>query len=75
MIITFLFNLFVTAQVSDSGKFMVQATNIGGEAKSIADCAVVEASPEMMQDSAVKTILYESTPSEFKAEVSFHLHA
>lgn len=54
---------------------MIQATNIGGEAKSIADCAVVEALPEMMQDTSVKTILYETTPSEFKAEVSFHLNA
>ncbi|XP_046807759.1 uncharacterized protein LOC111679299 isoform X8 [Lucilia cuprina] len=53
-------------QVSDSGKYMVKATNAGGEAKSIADCAVLEPTPERMQE-VVKTIVYE-TPSEFKSE-------
>ncbi|KAM7355886.1 zormin isoform 2-T2 [Cochliomyia hominivorax] len=53
-------------QVSDSGKYMVKATNAGGEAKSIADCAILEPTPERMQE-VVKTIVYE-TPSEFKSE-------
>ena len=51
---------------------MVKATNAGGEAKSIADCAVLEPTPERMQE-VVKTIVYE-TPSEFKSEVSFHVN-
>lgn len=54
---------------------MVRATNAGGEAKSIADCAVLEPSPERMQE-VVKTIVYETKPaaaSEFKTEVSVHV--
>ncbi|XP_030372942.1 uncharacterized protein LOC115622947 isoform X4 [Scaptodrosophila lebanonensis] len=54
------------AQTTDSGKYMVKATNAGGEAKSIADCAILEPSPERMQE-VVKTIVYE-TPGEFKTE-------
>ncbi|XP_067644771.1 uncharacterized protein zormin isoform X1 [Eurosta solidaginis] len=34
---------------NDSGKYMVKATNAGGEAKSIADCAILEPSPERQQ--------------------------
>ncbi|KAI8039392.1 hypothetical protein M5D96_008116 [Drosophila gunungcola] len=61
------------AQSSDSGKYMVRATNAGGEAKSIADCAILEPSPERMQE-VVKTIVYETGPavapsSDFKTEV------
>ncbi|XP_015043414.2 titin-like isoform X8 [Drosophila pseudoobscura] len=61
------------AQTSDSGKYMVRATNAGGEAKSIADCAILEPSPERLQE-VVKTIVYETTPtattalSDFKTE-------
>ncbi|XP_018789904.1 PREDICTED: titin homolog isoform X6 [Bactrocera latifrons] len=53
-------------QSSDSGKYMVKATNAGGEAKSIADCAILEPSPERLQE-VVKTIVYE-TPAELKTE-------
>ncbi|XP_062127950.1 titin isoform X1 [Drosophila sulfurigaster albostrigata] len=61
------------AKTSDSGKYMVKATNAGGEAKSIADCAILEPSPERMQE-VVKTIVYETTPatSEFKTENQFN---
>ncbi|XP_039488858.1 uncharacterized protein LOC120450111 isoform X5 [Drosophila santomea] len=59
------------AQTTDSGKYMVRATNAGGEAKSIADCAILEPSPERLQE-VVKTIVYETGPvapaSEFKTE-------
>ncbi|XP_064552468.1 uncharacterized protein LOC135438178 isoform X18 [Drosophila montana] len=55
------------AQTTDSGKYMVRATNAGGEAKSIADCAILEPSPERMQE-VVKTIIYEAPASEFKTE-------
>ncbi|XP_030372939.1 uncharacterized protein LOC115622947 isoform X1 [Scaptodrosophila lebanonensis] len=58
------------AQTTDSGKYMVKATNAGGEAKSIADCAILEPSPERMQE-VVKTIVYE-TPGEFKTETNFN---
>lgn len=51
---------------------MVRATNAGGEAKSIADCAILEPSPERMQE-VVKTIVYETPASEFKTEVSLHV--
>ncbi|XP_020714421.1 titin homolog isoform X4 [Ceratitis capitata] len=51
---------------SDSGKYMVKATNAGGEAKSIADCAILEPSPERLQE-VVKTIVYE-TPKDLKTE-------
>ncbi|XP_069967904.1 uncharacterized protein zormin isoform X6 [Bactrocera oleae] len=53
-------------QYSDSGKYMVKATNAGGEAKSIADCAILEPSPERLQE-VVKTIVYE-TPVDLKTE-------
>ncbi|XP_020814330.1 muscle M-line assembly protein unc-89 isoform X5 [Drosophila serrata] len=62
------------AQTTDSGKYMVRATNAGGEAKSIADCAILEPSPERMQE-VVKTIVYETGPvqqipsSDFKTEI------
>ncbi|XP_017464232.1 PREDICTED: myosin-binding protein C, slow-type-like [Rhagoletis zephyria] len=58
---------------SDSGKYMVKATNAGGEAKSIADCAILEPTPERLQE-VVKTILYE-TPTNLKTEVSLHVHS
>lgn len=52
---------------------MVKATNAGGEAKSIADCAILEPSPERLQE-VVKTIVYE-TPVDLKTEVSLHVHS
>ncbi|XP_073838140.1 zormin isoform X4 [Musca autumnalis] len=53
-------------QISDSGKYMVKATNAAGEAKSIADCAVLEPTPERMQE-VVKTVVYER-PDAFTTE-------
>ncbi|XP_017860663.1 PREDICTED: muscle M-line assembly protein unc-89 [Drosophila arizonae] len=61
------------AQTTDSGKYMVRATNAGGEAKSIADCAILEPSPERMQE-VVKTIVYEAPASEFKTENQSHFN-
>ncbi|XP_075160110.1 zormin isoform X5 [Haematobia irritans] len=54
------------AQISDSGKYMVKATNAAGEAKSIADCAVLEPTPERMQE-VVKTVVFER-PDAFTTE-------
>ena len=64
---------YFAGQPSDSGKFMVKATNAGGEAKSIADCAILEPSPERMQE-VVKTIVYDKPPpAEYKTEVSLNV--
>lgn len=60
-----------SGQISDSGKYMVKATNAAGEAKSIADCAVLEPTPERMQE-VVKTVVYER-PDAFTTEVSLKL--
>uniref|UniRef100_A0A1I8PBC8 Ig-like domain-containing protein n=1 Tax=Stomoxys calcitrans TaxID=35570 RepID=A0A1I8PBC8_STOCA len=54
------------ALISDSGKYMVKATNAAGEAKSIADCAVLEPTPERMQE-VVKTVVFER-PDAFTTE-------
>ncbi|XP_037901175.1 titin isoform X13 [Glossina fuscipes] len=53
-------------QIGDSGKYMVKATNAGGEAKSIADCAILEPTTERAQEVA-KTIDHK-TATEFKTE-------
>uniref|UniRef100_A0A1A9W7E8 Ig-like domain-containing protein n=1 Tax=Glossina brevipalpis TaxID=37001 RepID=A0A1A9W7E8_9MUSC len=53
-------------QIGDSGKYMVKAINAGGEAKSIADCAVLESTAERAQEVA-KTIDHK-TSTEFKTE-------
>lgn len=46
------------ADLSDSGRFMVKATNSGGEAQSIADIAVYEPTPDTMVE-VVKTLVFE----------------
>lgn len=50
---------------------MIKATNAAGEAKSIADCAILEPTPERMQE-VVKTVVYER-PDAFTTEVSLKL--
>lgn len=51
--------LFFLVQVHDAGKYMVRATNAGGEAQSIADFAVIEPTPERMVE-VVKTVVFEN---------------
>lgn len=62
----------MSGQIGDSGKYMVKATNAGGEAKSIADCAILEPTTERAQEVA-KTIDHK-TATEFKTEVSLHVY-
>ena len=46
-------------QIQDAGKYMVRATNAGGEAQSIADFAVIEPTPERMVE-VIKTVVFEN---------------
>lgn len=46
------------ADVTHTGKYMVRATNAGGEAQSIADIAVYEPTPDTMVE-VVKTVVFE----------------
>ncbi|XP_039306302.1 uncharacterized protein LOC105193639 isoform X2 [Solenopsis invicta] len=47
------------AKEEDAGKYMVRATNTGGEAQSIADIAVFEPEPDTMIE-VHKTVIYEN---------------
>ncbi|XP_018338023.1 PREDICTED: titin-like isoform X4 [Trachymyrmex septentrionalis] len=47
------------AKEEDAGKYMVRATNAGGEAQSIADIAVFEPKPDTMVE-VHKTVIYEN---------------
>lgn len=51
-----------SAKVQDSGKYMVKATNAGGEAQSIADFAVLEPTPDRMVE-VIKTVVFDDMPS------------
>ncbi|XP_051161941.1 muscle M-line assembly protein unc-89 isoform X2 [Leptopilina boulardi] len=63
------------ADKSHAGKYMVHATNAGGEAQSIADFAVFEPTPDTMVE-VHKTLVYENVqdkdvvePDEMKAKI------
>ncbi|XP_012061613.1 PREDICTED: uncharacterized protein LOC105624873 [Atta cephalotes] len=47
------------AKEEDAGKYMIRATNAGGEAQSIADIAVFEPKPDTMVE-VHKTVIYEN---------------
>ncbi|XP_018309581.1 uncharacterized protein [Mycetomoellerius zeteki] len=47
------------AKEEDAGKYMVRATNAGGEAQSIADIAIFEPKPDTMVE-VHKTVIYEN---------------
>ena len=51
---------------------MVRATNAGGEAKSIADCVIVEPTPERMVE-VVKTVIFDDA-KDISAEVCLKIH-
>lgn len=51
------------ADLSHSGRFMVKATNSGGEAQSIADIAVFEPTPDTMVE-VVKTVVFEDVKKQ-----------
>lgn len=50
--------IFISASLTHSGKYMVRATNSSGEAQSIADFAVFEPTPDTMVE-VVKTLVFE----------------
>lgn len=49
---------FSSADLSHTGRYMVRATNAGGEAQSIADMAVFAPTPDTMVE-VVKTVVFE----------------
>jgi len=57
----------------DAGKYMVRATNAGGEAQSIADIAVFEPKPETMVE-LHKTVIYENIQDKSVVQVSYLLY-
>ncbi|XP_072764140.1 uncharacterized protein [Anoplolepis gracilipes] len=70
------YTLFIDkVKEEDAGKYMVRATNAGGEAQSIADVAVFEPKPDTMVE-VHKTVIYENiqdksaVQSEGKEEIS-----
>jgi len=62
--------IYVTAKEEDVGKYMVRATNAGGEAQSIADVAVFEPKPETMVEMH-KTLIYEDIQGKNVVQVIF----
>jgi len=62
--------IYVTAKEEDAGKYMVRATNAGGEAQSIADVAVFEPKPETMVE-VHKTLVYEDIHGKSVVQVIF----
>lgn len=61
----------ILATKTDAGKFMVSATNPGGDAESIASFAVVDTTPDRIVE-VVKTVVYED-PKERTRKVTFNL--
>jgi len=57
----------------DAGKYMVRATNAGGEAQSIADIAVFEPKPETMVE-VHKTVIYENIQDKNVVQVIYLLY-
>lgn len=53
-----------------AGKYMVRATNAGGEAQSIADFAVFEPTPDTMTE-VHKTVIYENVQDKKITQVIF----
>lgn len=62
----------VTVKDEDAGKYMVRATNAGGEAQSIADVAVFQPHPDTMVE-VHKTVIYENVQGKGVVQVSRHL--
>lgn len=71
--------IWLIVKVADAGKYMVKATNAGGEAQSIADFAVIEPTPDRMVE-VVKTVVFENVQNQkvhfiFLQKVGFILFA
>lgn len=54
------------AKLQDSGKFMVKATNSGGEAQSIADFMVLENQPDRMVEITKTTVFSDISPEQIR---------
>jgi len=60
------------AKEEDGGKYMVRATNAGGEAQSIADVAIFEPKPDTMVE-VHKTVIYENIQDKGVVQVIYFL--
>lgn len=60
---------YFIAEKEHAGKYMVRATNAGGEAQSIADFAVFEPTPDTMIE-VHKTLVYENVQDKDVKKVS-----
>lgn len=58
--------LSLIAKLQDSGKFMVKATNSGGEAQSIADFMVLENQPDRMVEITKTTVFSDISPEQIR---------
>lgn len=67
-----LLNLHIIAKEEDGGKYMVRATNAGGEAQSIADIAIFDPRPDTMME-VHKTVVYESVQDKNVVQVIYFL--
>lgn len=63
------FKINLSAEKEHAGKFMVRASNAGGEAQSIADFAVFEPTPDTMVEMH-KTLVYENHADKNARKVS-----
>lgn len=65
----------ISAEKEHAGKYMVRATNAGGEAQSIADFAVFEPTPDTMVE-VHKTVIYENVQDKkvIQVIISFYDH-
>lgn len=61
-----------TVKEDDAGKYMVRATNAGGEAQSIADVAVFEPKPDTMVE-VHKTVIYENIQDKSAVQVFYYV--
>lgn len=62
--------IYVLVKEEDAGKYMVRATNAGGEAQSIADIAVFKPKPDTMVE-VHKTVIYENVQDENVVQVIY----
>lgn len=58
MVLQMQMDVLILATKADAGKFMVSATNQGGDAESIASFAVVDTTPDRIVE-VVKTVVFE----------------
>lgn len=59
--------------MNDTGKYMVKATNSGGEAQSIADFLVLESQPDRMVEITKTTVFSDLPAAQLKVSFKFAL--